>query len=207
MPTITFKLQEIPRAEGDEIRGFYPVLAHSNKVDASQLCKMIQERCTVTEGDVLAVLNAVAQIMGQELANGIQVELPDIGTFAPSLSSNQRIIDTTDKQLARHLRIDNINFYPKDSLKKKFRNVSFRRASNLIKTTSKLTDDEILKRIHSYYKEYPNEVVDRVTFQSITALRRTSAATALKRLVEQGALVKKGRWNSPYYVLPNEANE
>lgn len=202
MSTIVFKLQEMSRAEGEKERGYYPVLAHSNKIDASQLCKMIQERCTATEGDVLAVLNAVAQIMGQELANGIQVELPDIGTFSPSLASDRRIMDTSDKQLARYLRVDNINFYPKSALKKKFRGVSFRRADKLVKSISKLTDEEVLNSVRQFYKREPSEVMDRTAFQSIVGLRRTNAVRVLNRLVEQGLLVKKGRWNAPYYVLP-----
>ena len=47
MSTITFKLQEIPRSEEDELRGYYPVLAHPSKISASQLCQMIQERSVV----------------------------------------------------------------------------------------------------------------------------------------------------------------
>lgn len=204
MSTITFKLQEIPHVEGTEMCGYYPVLAHSNKISASELCKMIQERCTVTEGDALAVLNAVAQIMGQELANGVQVELPDIGTFSPSLASDRRIMDTTDKQLAHYLRVDNIKFYPKATLKNCFRGVSFRRANDLVRSLSKLTDEEVVCRIHSFYQKRPNEVMDRTVFQSITGLRRTKAIEVLSRLVEQGLLVKKGRWNAPYYVLPED---
>lgn len=204
MPTITFKLQEMSHAEGTEKRGYYPVLANSNKIGASELCKMIQERCTVTEGDVLAVLNAIAQIMGQELANGVQVELPDLGTFSPSLASDRRIMDTADKQLARYLRVDNINFYPKASLKDKFRGVSFRRADNLVRSFSKLTDEEVLGRVRSFYQKQPKEMMDRITFQSITGLRRTKAAEVLSRFVGQGHLVKKGRWNAPYYVLPED---
>ncbi len=204
MSTITFKLQEIPRSEGDELRGYYPVLAHSSKISASQLCQMIQERCTATKGDVLAVLNAVAQIIGQELANGGQVEVPDLGMFSPSLASDQRIVDTSDKQLAHHLHVDNIKFYPKASLKKKFENVSFRRANDLVKTFSKLTDEDIVKRVRSFFEKRSNEVLDRAAFQSITGLRRTMAINVLGRLVEQGLLVKKGRWNSPYYVLPDD---
>lgn len=134
----------------------------------------------------------------------MQVELPDLGTFSPSLASDRRIMDTTDKQLARYLRVDNIKFYPKATLKDCFRGVSFRRANDLVKSLTKLTDEEVVCRIHSFYQKQPNEVMDRTVFQSITGLRRTKAKEVLSRLVEQGVLVKKGRWNAPYYVLSEE---
>ncbi len=201
MSTITFKLQEIPHAEGEPRRGYFPVLAYSARITSDQFCQMIQNRCTVTEGDVKAVMSAMAHILRQELADGVRVEVPELGSFSPSLSSGRPITDASDTQIARHLCIDNIKFQPKASLKKGFSKVSFRRADKLVNALPKLTDEEVMARIKRFLAEKPDEVMDRRTFQSITGYGRTVASRVLSRLIKQGRIEKKGRRNAPYYVL------
>ncbi len=199
--TITFRLQEIPHAKDEMLRGYFPVLAHSARITSADLCRMIQERCTATEGDVKGVMSAMAQVMKQALAEGMRVEVPELGSFSPSISSDQPITDVADKQIARHLRIDNVNFHPKATLMKDFGRVAFRRADKVVTASPMHTDAELIDCIRTYYAEHPDEVMDRLSFQTLTGYGRTTAYKVLSHLVREGLLEKKGRPNSPYYVI------
>ncbi len=198
---ITFKLQEIPHAKDKELRGYFPVLAHSARITSAELCHMIQERCTATEGDVKGVMSAMAQVMAQALAEGARIEVPELGSFSPSISSTEVITDAADKQIARHLRIDNINFHPKATLMKDFGKVTFRRAEKVVRKTPTHTDAELIDCIRAFYAEHPGDVMDRLSFQTLTGYGRTTAYKVLSRLVREGLLEKRGRPSAPYYMI------
>lgn len=198
---ITFKLQEIPHAKDEELRGYFPVLAHSARITSAELCHMIQERCTATEGDVKGVMSAMAQVMAQALTEGIRVEVPELGSFSPSISSDGPITDAADKQIARHLRIDNVNFQPKATLMKDFGKVAFRRADKMVRKSPTYTDTELIDRIRTFYAEHPGDVMDRPSFQMLSGYGRTTAYKVLSRLVREGLLEKRGRPRAPYYMV------
>ncbi len=204
MSTIVFKLQEIPHAEDEQIVGYFPKLARHLRITSDQLCQMIQERCTVTEADVKGVMSALAQVMTQNLAEGVRVDVPDLGSFSPSIVTDKPITDAADKQIARHLRVDNVNFQPKASLIKAIGQVTFRRDERLVDRSPSHTDEEVVARIRKYCVDHVGDVVDRATFQSLTGYGRTKACKVLSALVEKGLLIKKGRDNAPYYVLADE---
>jgi predicted histone-like DNA-binding protein len=57
----------------------------NGKTGTDRLRRKIQERCSLTETDVSAVLDALSHAMGEELAEGRQVHLDGIGYFHPTL--------------------------------------------------------------------------------------------------------------------------
>lgn len=81
---ILFDWYENPKPSDKEQgeKTLHPRLKYNGSIGTDVLSRRIQERCSLTETDVTAVLDALSHIMGQELANGRQVHLDGIGIFA-----------------------------------------------------------------------------------------------------------------------------
>jgi len=76
---------------------FHPRIAYNGQVDTDEMRSKIQSRCTLNEVDVTAVLDALSQVMGEELGEGRQVHLDGIGYFYPTLTATEEIAaDTTE---------------------------------------------------------------------------------------------------------------
>lgn len=70
---------------------FHPRIAYNGQVDTDEMRSKIQSRCTLNEVDVTAVLDALSQVMGEELGEGRQVHLDGIGYFYPTLTATEEI--------------------------------------------------------------------------------------------------------------------
>ena len=77
-----------PEQQGEE-NTLHPRLRLNGKVSTAQLRARIQKHCTLTETDVVAVLDALSRAMGEELAEGKQVHL-DRHRFLPSQPGEYR---------------------------------------------------------------------------------------------------------------------
>ena len=62
----------------------------NGKTGTDRLRRKIQERCSLTETDVSAVLDALSHAMGEELAESRQVHLDGIGYFHPDLHGRNK---------------------------------------------------------------------------------------------------------------------
>ena len=204
MSTIKFRLKETPHAKGEEAKSYYPIVANEDKFTAEDLCRVINERCTVTEGDIWAVMMNMADVLTEKLANGTRVELPELGTFAPSIVSKEPITDLDDKLIARRLRIDTIDFTPRTALMKRLHEVTFHRAEQMVKRRVNVTDEELMAHIQALCEASPTHSFERSDFQLKTGVSRTTACHLLRELTEKGVLLKQGRKNSPYYAMVKE---
>ena len=70
---------------------FHPRIAYNGQVDTDEMRSKIQSRCTLNEVDVTAVLDALSQVMGEELGEGRQVHLDGIGYFYPTLTATEKL--------------------------------------------------------------------------------------------------------------------
>ena len=77
---------------------FHPRIAYNGQVDTDEMRSKIQSRCTLNEVDVTAVLDALSQVMGEELGEGRQVHLDGIGYFYPTLTATEEIAADTPRR-------------------------------------------------------------------------------------------------------------
>lgn len=204
MPIIQFNLQESPHAKDEEAKSYYPVVANSDKLTVQELCRLINERCTLTESDVLGVMMSAAHIIAENIARGSRVELPELGVFAPSIVSDEPITDVDNRQIARHLRVNTINFRPSASLMKQVPDVTFRRVDKPVIRRVSQTEQQLLACIQKLCEALPLRAFDRQDFQEETGFSRTRACEVLRELTARGIIVKQGKQNSPYYTLNND---
>ena len=76
----------------------------------------IQEYCSLTETDVLAVLDALSHFVGRELGEGRQVHLDGIGYFVPTLTCTEPVTLET-KRKSTKVKLKNITFRPDKALR------------------------------------------------------------------------------------------
>lgn len=91
---ILFDWYENPKTkdkQGEELT-LHPRIKLNGSTTTDELRRHIQEYCSLTETDVLAVLDALSHFVGRELGEGRQVHLDGIGYFVPTLTCTEPVI-------------------------------------------------------------------------------------------------------------------
>ena len=127
-----------PEQQGEE-NTLHPRLRLNGKVSTAQLRARIQKHCTLTETDVVAVLDALSRAMGEELAEGKQVHLDGIGFFRPNLVSTGPVTEKTKRKNTK-VRLKGIVYRPDQLLMDEVGKVKVQR-TRFSFHSSKLTDD------------------------------------------------------------------
>lgn len=65
MSIISFSLRELPRFTEESPVGYYPVVANAGKFTPEQLYETVQNRCTVTSTDIVAVMDALVNVVAE----------------------------------------------------------------------------------------------------------------------------------------------
>ena len=110
---ILFDWYENPKTseqQGEE-NMLHPRLRLNGKVSTAQLRARIQKYCTLTETDVIAVLDALSHAMGEELAEGRQVHLDGIGFFRRNLVSTEPVTEKRQRKNTK-VRLKGIVYRP-----------------------------------------------------------------------------------------------
>ena len=126
-----------PEQQGEE-NTLHPRLRLNGKVSTAQLRARIQKHCTLTETDVVAVLDALSRAMGEELAEGKQVHLDGIGFFRPNLVSTGPVTEKTKRKNTK-VRLKGIVYRPDQLLMDEVGKVKVQR-TRFSFHSSKLTD-------------------------------------------------------------------
>lgn len=88
MATSTYVVRKkIDKSNGQDITRYYGVPVTSGQIDEDYLAHEICAQCSLTEGDVLAAVSALSNVMQQHLKQGRTVSLKGIGLFSVSASS------------------------------------------------------------------------------------------------------------------------
>ena len=177
---------------------FHPRIAYNGQVDTDEMRSKIQSRCTLNEVDVTAVLDALSQVMGEELGEGRQVHLDGIGYFVPTLTCTEPVTLET-KRKSTKVKLKNITFRPDKALRSEIGVLKVKPLKLRNLTKKRLTDDEVKQKVVNYLRK--NEFITRSVVQSICGMTRTTATRQIRRLCEENVLVNKGLQKQPIYFL------
>ena len=98
----------VPPNRPDE-KKLHARITYNGKVGTDYVRRKIQERCSLTETDVTAVLDALSHVLGQELGDGRQVHLDGIGYFHPTLKCIEEVTAETKRKNTK-VRLKGIKF-------------------------------------------------------------------------------------------------
>ena len=100
---ISYKLYQDLRKKGGTML-WYARAIHNQTVDLSALAERIEHNCSMTKGDVLAVLTELVVVMKDELENSNKVCLDGFGTFYIGMINKTGADEKDDWNAAEYLK-------------------------------------------------------------------------------------------------------
>lgn len=190
---ISFDWYENPVSpDKPEEKRFHPRIIANGQIDTKDLRSRIQSRCTLNEVDVTAVLDALSQVMGEELCEGRQVHLDGIGYFYPTLTATEEIAADTPRRNTK-VKLKGIQFRSDQKLKNSVGHIKIKQMKRIIHSP-KLSETDIDSRLRKYF------TMQRSDFQDITGMVRSTAMIHIRRLRTKGKLLNIGIPSQPIYV-------
>ena len=194
---ISFDWYENPVSpDKPEEKRFHPRIIANGQIDTKDLRSRIQSRCTLNEVDVTAVLDALSQVMGEELCEGRQVHLDGIGYFYPTLTATEEIAADTPRRNTK-VKLKGIQFRSDQKLKNSVGHIKIKQMKRIIHSP-KLSETDIDSRLRKYFTD--RQIMQRSDFQDITGMVRSTAMIHIRRLRTEGKLLNIGIPSQPIYV-------
>ena len=194
---ISFDWYENPVSpDKPEEKRFHPRIIANGQIDTKDLRSRIQSRCTLNEVDVTAVLDALSQVMGEELCEGRQVHLDGIGYFYPTLTATEEIAADTPRRNTK-VKLKGIQFRSDQKLKNSVGHIKIKQMERIIHSP-KLSETDIDSRLRKYFTDH--QIMQRSDFQDITGMVRSTAMIHIRRLRTKGKLLNIGIPSQPIYV-------
>lgn len=176
---ISFDWYENPVSpDKPEEKRFHPRIIANGQIDTKDLRSRIQSRCTLNEVDVTAVLDALSQVMGEELCEGRQVHLDGIGYFYPTLTATEEIAADTPRRNTK-VKLKGIQFRSDQKLKNSVGHIKIKQMKRIIHSP-KLSETDIDSRLRKYFTDH--QIMQRSDFQDITGMVRSTAMIHIRRL-------------------------
>jgi len=194
---ISFDWYENPVSpDKPEEKRFHPRIIANGQIDTKDLRSRIQSRCTLNEVDVTAVLDALSQVMGEELCEGRQVHLDGIGYFYPTLTATEEIAADTPRRNTK-VKLKGIQFRSDQKLKNSVGHIKIKQMKRIIHSP-KLSETDIDSRLRKYFTDH--QIMQRSDFQDITGMVRSTAMIHIRRLRTEDKLLNIGIPSQPIYV-------
>ena len=105
---------------------FYAQAKSSGEISLRDLANQISKRSTLSSVDVIAVLEAMLEVIPERISEGDIVRLGDFGSFSLTISSNgsEKEADVT----ASNIRDNSLNFRPGKHVQKILDVISYKKA-------------------------------------------------------------------------------
>lgn len=200
--SIKYEIRSIENSEGSGEMRHFARIVDNPPMTANQLERHIQETCSVTKGDIEAVLSAVRDCMVNELLRGNRFYLPYIGYFSLSVDLDMPEGKPIDKVRADYISVRQIRFRPEKTMLQEVKEgARFERATSS-SVSKKYDEDELQERLTAYLAEHT--YVNRRVMERLFGMRQSAALHWLKHFTETGLLKKEGAKNAPMYFLNNK---
>ena len=196
---LKYDIYTIANSQGTGENRQYVRLVQHEPMTAKELEASIQDRCSLTKGDVAAVLSELRDLCVQAFAEGRRFYLPEIGYFSLAAGLEMPESNPDKKITGKEVRITGINFRPEASLLQEVkRKVHFVR-SEYEHQSNQYTEEKLLHKIKKYLQE--NRYMTCRIMRSHFGLTQYTAQKWLNHFCEEGILVKDGTPRSPIYFL------
>ena len=161
----------------------------------------IQERCTLTSTDVVAVVEALREYIQKVLKNGDRMKLDGLGTFSVSLSCRKE--ESKKKIRAKDVHFAQVNFQAATSMNQELKKMQLEHSEKSPKQTTSI--DERWNAVTQFLSH--NTVITSTDYLKFSFVTRYRSYEDLKQWVEEGKLTCKGSSHSKYYVLTKKSDE
>ena len=175
------------KAAGGVLQGggvVYAKVIDAGRIDAESLVDMMAANCGVSRSQVLAVLDALAGVVGDMLTLGHSVEVPGLGFLAPKVNGRV-VVNSNGKQVVDNARSE-VSFKPNEALSELFGDVCYEIASPRVCDNVTLAQEEAVGVARSLLAE---RCLFSVTdFADRVMCSESYARSILYGLAEQGLI-------------------
>lgn len=180
--------------------GVGATLVPQEKMSMEEMGALTQQRCTVTQADVMAAWSMLEVIIAGALANGQRVELGELGILSLDVRAKE-LKEPGERLRATDIEVGSISFKPGALLQKQLQRVTFK----VDNECSEPVDAESLDMaLYKYFAEDGHEAINLKRFASLCGYKETSARALLKEYIAQGVME-----HMPYsrgYYRPTKGN-
>lgn len=181
--------------EKEEKGNYHARVVRSHTVQIDDIVNNISKRCTLSKGDIRAVLDELGDELVYNLCEGNRVYLPGIGYFYLSLSAPKNADPKTTR--SQSIGIKAVEFRADSILKNGLESHARFERSDIKIHSSRLDIYEIDALLVDYF--YENEFLTRTKFERLCGFTKTTAQRHLQRLMDEGRLVNVNTRHNPIY--------
>lgn len=181
--------------EKEEKEKYHARVVRSHTVQIDDIVNNISKRCTLSKGDIRAVLDELGDELVYNLCEGDRIYLPGIGYFYLSLSAPK---DANPKiTRSQNIGIKAVEFRADSILKNSLESHAKFERSDIKVHSSRLDSYEIDTLLVDYF--HKNEFLTRSKFEKLCGFTKTTAQRHLQRLVDESKLVNVNTRHNPIY--------
>lgn len=196
---VNYDIYIINNASGQNKTRKYVQLKQADPMTETELQKTIQSHCSLTKGDVAAVLTELHDIVIREFAMGRRVYIPGLGYFSMSAEIDALNKNSEKKITGKEIRLRRINFRPEKGIMSELkRSVCFVRTKRSSKS-NEYTENQILVRMEEYL--HKNRFITCSIMRRMFGLTQYTAQKWLNLFVEKNVIQKDGTRRFPIYFL------
>lgn len=177
----------------------YVRLIQHEPLTAKELQEKIETRCSLTKGDVAAVLSELHDICVEEFSLGRRFYIPEIGYFSLSASLDMPKDNPDKKITGMEVSITGINFRPEAKLLEQVQRYTHFVRSKYTSQSTQYTEEKLLAKIKEYLQE--NRYITTRILRILFGLTPYMAQKWLNHFCEKGVMVKEGTPHAPIYFL------
>lgn len=196
--SIQFDFYNTPSPEGiidEETARYHARVITKQTIDTEDIIRQIHERCTLSKGDIVAVISELRDVIKQGLLDGNNVNLNGLGVFSLTLEAPKDLIP--NKTHAQNIAVKCVKFRADRKLRKEIiSEAHFERSRNKIHSAH-ISIYEIDALLVDYFEE--NAYITRQRFEKLCDLTKNTALRHLKRLVDEGRLINTNTSRNPNY--------
>ncbi len=201
MKVIRCRLKEA----GGVLRGagvVYAKAVDAGRIGAESLADMMVDNRSVSRSQVLAVLNALAEVAGNMMVLGHSVELPGLGYLVPEVKGKVTLSRSGNSMVSNARCV--VSFRPKRGFMARFDGVVYKPLSGWVRGNTSLSPEEAADAAAVLAGR--QSVFSVRGFADEAGCSESYAARMLKTLVERGSLrsMRMGRMN--VFSLPRDSS-
>lgn len=196
---ISYDIRKTPVSKINKKASYYVKVSRSSVISFENVKKRLSTKCTLSEGDISAVIEELSHLFIQSFQEGNSVHIDGIGNFSVKIQTP--IKDNPKAINASHIKLTGINFRPERKLINSTRSaITFKheeRSSSL-----PIGRDEMILKLRTYLTDKKEDIFTCKDFQYLCNLTKSTALRRLNELckAEKPVIAKQGRANSGIYI-------
>ena len=164
--------------------GVGATLVPQEKIDIEKMGTICQQRCTVTQADVIAAWSMLEVIIAEALANGQRVELGELGILSLEVRAKE-LKEPGARLRPADIEVGSVSLKPGALLQKQLQSVKFK----IDDECPEPTDAESLDMaLYKYFAEDGHDAINVKRFALLCGYKETAARSLLKEYVAQGVM-------------------